>query len=66
MSIESLALGFAITTQALAFVWGAAKMHSAVKSLEDTSDKFNETLTKIADRVNEHGEAIAALRARWN
>lgn len=64
MSTEALGFGFAIMVQAFAFVWGAAKMHSAVQSLEKTSEKFNQTLTSIADRVNEHGEEIAALKAK--
>ena len=61
MSAEALVT---ILLQALAFVWGAAKLHSAVSSLEKTVDKLGQTMDGIADKVHEHSEDIADLRAR--
>lgn len=64
MTTEVVALGITVIIQVVALVWGAAKMHSAINALEKTTAKLDSTLDKIVDRVQEHSEVIAALRAK--
>lgn len=58
------ALTLADILQLLAFVWGAAKLHSAVGALEKTTDKLGATLNTISDKVHGHAEEIVAIKVK--
>lgn len=62
-NVDKIGVIFTILLQSVAFVWGAAKLHSAVGSLEKTVEKLGRTMDGIADKVHEHSEDIAVLKS---
>lgn len=63
ITIAILGIALGLLGQVILVVWGAAKLKAAVEAGAEAIKDLRSTLKDISNTVQDHGEAIAALRA---